>query len=277
MFFLRKCKTAILIIALLVIALTMLSFNLRYGAGRGFFSKIVLEAVAPLQKGLSTSVKSIRDAWLRYIILVGIEEENKKLNKKINELKAVVIQYQEGYLEAQRLKKILSFTDDYNYHFIHARVIGREQAGLSKTILIDKGTIHGLKVGMPVIVPPGLIGRLLDVSWHASKVLLLIDENSNIDAIVQRTRMQGIVSGAGSRGFILKYISKTQDVQEGDVIVSSGMGGVFPKGLLIGQVSHVERLEASLFLKINVAPFVDFSKLEEVSVLASSEKRTEQQ
>jgi rod shape-determining protein MreC len=277
MFFLRKYKTAILIIALLVIALMMLSVNLKYGAERGFFSKIVLQAVAPVQKGLNASIKSIRDAWLRYIFLVGIEEENKNLKNKINELKSVIISYQEGYLEAQRLKKLLSLTDDYNYNFIPARVIGREQAALSKTILINKGTVQGLKVGMPVVVPPGLIGRLVNVSWHASKVLLFIDENSNIDAIVQRTRMQGIISGAGSRGLILKYISKTQDVQEGDVIVSSGMGGVFPKGLLIGQVSHVDRLEASLFLKINVAPFVDFSKLEEVLVLASSENKTKQQ
>jgi len=140
-----------------------------------------------------------------------------------------VIQYQEGYLEAQRLKKILSFTDDYNYHFIHARVIGREQAGLSKTILIDKGTIHGLKVGMPVIVPPGLIGRLLDVSWHVSKVLLLIDENSNIDAIVQRTRMQGIVSGAGSRGFILKYISKLRMFRKETLLFLPAWAEYFPK------------------------------------------------
>ncbi|KFO67314.1 hypothetical protein ER57_11720 [Smithella sp. SCADC] len=277
MFFLRKYKTAILIIALLAIALMMLSVNLKYGAERGFFSKIVLQAVAPVQKGLNASIKSIRDAWLRYIFLVGIEEENKNLKKKINELKSVIISYQEGYLEAQRLKKLLSLTDDYNYNFIPARVIGREQAALSKTILINKGTVQGLKAGMPVVVPPGLIGRLVNVSWHASKVLLFIDENSNIDAIVQRTRMQGIISGAGSRGLILKYISKTQDVQEGDVIVSSGMGGVFPKGLLIGQVSHVDRLEASLFLKINVAPFVDFSKLEEVLVLASPENKTKQQ
>ena len=124
---------------------------------------------------------------------------------------------------------------------------------------------------MPVIAPPGLIGRLFDVSWHVSKVLLFIDENSNVGAILQRTRTQGIISGAGPRGLILKYISKTQDVKEGDVIVSSGMGGVFPKGLLIGQVSHVDRQDASLFLKINVTPFVDFSKLEEILILASEE------
>jgi rod shape-determining protein MreC len=271
MFLLRKYKTAIFIVTLLVIAVIMFSYDLKYRADGSFFRKIVLEAVAPVQKVLNASVKSVSDAWLRYVLLVGIEEENKNLKNKINELKAALILYQEGYLEAQRLRKLLDLRDDYNYHFISARVIGREQAALSKTILISKGAAHGLKTGMPVIAPPGLIGRLVDVSWHASKVLLFIDENSNVGAIVQRTRTQGIISGAGPRGLVLKYISKTQDVKEGDVIVSSGMDGVFPKGLLIGQVSHVDRQEASLFLKINVAPFVDFSKLEEVLILSSDE------
>jgi rod shape-determining protein MreC len=249
----------------------MFSYDLKYRADGSFFRKIVLEAVAPVQKVLSASVKSVSDAWLRYVLLVGIEKENKNLKNKINEFKAALISYQEGYLEAQRLRKLLDLRDDYNYHFISARVIGREQAALSKTILISKGAAHGLKTGMPVIAPPGLIGRLVDVSWHFSKVLLFIDENSNVGAIVQRTRTQGIISGAGPRGLILKYISKTQDVKEGDVIVSSGMGGVFPKSLLIGQVSHVDRQDASLFLKINVAPFVDFSKLEEILILVSEE------
>ena len=273
MFLLRKYKTAIFIGTLLVIAVIMFSYNLKYGVDESFFRKIVIETVAPVQKVYSASVKSVSDAWLRYVLLVGIEEENKILIKKINELKAALILYQEGHLEAQRLRKLLDLRDDYNYHFISARVIGREQAALSKTILINKGAAHGLKTGMPVIAPPGLIGRLVDVSWHASKVLLFIDENSNVDAIVQRTRTQGIISGAGPRGLILKYISKTQDVKEGDVIISSGMGGVFPKGLLIGQVSHVDRQVASLFLKINVAPFVDFSKLEEILILASEETK----
>jgi len=271
MFLLRKYKTAIFIVTLLVLALIMFSYNLKYGADGSFLRKIVLETIAPAQKVLSTSVKSVNDAWLRYVLLVGIEEDNKNLKNKINELKAALISYQEGYLEAQRLRKLLDLRDDYNYHFISASVIGREQAALSKTILISKGATHGLKAGMPVIAPPGLIGRLVDVSWHVSKVLLFIDENSNVGAIVQRTRTQGVISGAGPRGLILKYISKTQDVKEGDVIVSSGMGGVFPKGLLIGQVSHVDRQDASLFLKINVAPFVDFSKLEEILILASEE------
>jgi rod shape-determining protein MreC len=271
MFFLRKYKTVIFVAALLVIALTMIILHLKYSSDRSLLREIVLETTAPAQKALNVSLANVQNAWLRYIALVGIEEENKNLKKKIDELTAMNLSYQESYKEAQRLKKLLAFSDEHNYHFISARVIGREQAALSRTILIDKGLAHGLKIGMPVAAPPGLIGRLVDVSWHASRVLLFIDENSNIDAIVQRNRTQGIISGAGSRGMILKYISKTQDVKEGDVIVSSGMGGVFPKGLLIGQVGHVDRQEASLFIKINVAPYVDLSKLEEILILAPDE------
>jgi len=273
MFFLRKYKTVIFVAALLVIVLTMIFLNLKYSSDRSFLREIVLETTAPAQKALNVSLSNMQNAWLRYIALVGIEEENKNLKKKIGELTAMNLSYQESYKEAQRLKKLLAFSDEHNYHFISARVIGREQAALSRTISIDKGLAHGLKTGMPVVAPPGLIGRLVDVSWHASRVLLFIDENSNIDAIVQRNRTQGIISGAGSRGMILKYISKTQDVKEGDVIVSSGMGGVFPKGLLIGQVNHVDRQEASLFIKINVASYVDLSKLEEILILAPDETK----
>jgi rod shape-determining protein MreC len=273
MFFLRKYKTIIFIAALLVVALSMIFYNLKYGTDESFLRKIVLEAIAPVQKALSFSIASVKDDWSRYIFLVGIVEENKNLKKEIEELKAVLISYQESYQEAQRLRKLLSLSDDYKYQFISARVIGREQAALSRVILINKGSSDGLKTGMPVVAPPGLIGRLVDVSWHVSRVLLFIDENSNIDAIVQRNRTQGIISGAGSRGLIFKYISKTQDVKEGDVIVSAGMGGVFPKGMLIGQVIHVDKQDASLFLKINVAPFADFSKLEEILILSSDETK----
>lgn len=274
MFFLRNYKSVIFVVFLLIIALVMLSYNVKYDTGGGYFKKIVLEAAAPAQNVLSISAKSVSNAWQRYIILVGLEKENKNLNKKIGELEAELILYKEGYLEAQRLSKLLALRNDFHYQFISALVVAREQASLSKTILINKGSVHGLKVGMPVIAPPGLIGRLIDVSWHVSKVLLFIDESSNVDAMLQRTRLQGIVSGAGFSGGILKYIIKNRDVKEGDAIISSGMGGVFPKGLLIGKVSHVEKQDNDLFLKINVAPFADFSQLEEVLILASEEKKT---
>jgi rod shape-determining protein MreC len=274
MFFLRNYKSVIFVVFLLIVALVILSYNVKYDTSGGFFRKFVLEATAPAQNALSMSIKGTSDAWQRYILLVGLQEENKNLNKKIGKLEAELVLYKEGYLEALRLSKLLSLKNDYSYQFVSALVVAREQASLSRTLLINKGSVDGLKVGMPVIAPPGVIGRLIDVSWHVSKVLLLIDENSNVDAMLQRTRIQGIFCGAHVRGGILKYVTKNQDVKEGDNIVSSGMGGVFPKGLLIGTVSSVEKPDNDLFLKIKITPFADFSQLEEVLVLASEEKNS---
>jgi rod shape-determining protein MreC len=273
--FLRKYKTVIFVVALLAIALILLSYNLKHETGTGLVKKIVMEAASPVHNILLIAVKNVSDAWLRYIFLVGLEQNNRDLKKYINELKAELILYREGYLESQRLKKLLSLRDNYDYHFISARVIGREPAGLSRTIMINKGSAHGLKTGMPVIAPPGLVGRLTEVSWHVSKVLLFIDESSNIDVILQKTRTQGIVRGAGSRGCILKYISKNIDVKENEVVVSSGIGGVFPKGLLVGTINSVDKQADGLFLKININPFVDFSKLEEVLVLSADEEESQ--
>jgi rod shape-determining protein MreC len=269
MHFFRNYKTIIFIVVLLAAVLIILSFNFKQESPTGLMRQVVLELAAPFQNALTASFKSVGDAWSRYIKLVGLEQENRNLNKQITDLKSRLIAYQEGYLEAQRLRNLLALTDNYDFSFVAARVIGREQIALSKTILINKGTANGLTVGMPVMAGPGLIGRITAASWHAAKVLLLIDETSNIDGVVQRNRTQGIIRGAGSRGCALKYISKTQDVKEGDTVISSGIGGVFPKGLMIGLVSHVDKQEAGLFLKIYVAPFIDFTKLEEVMVLVS--------
>jgi rod shape-determining protein MreC len=271
MVFFKNYKIIIFVVVLLAIALILLSYNVKQESRNNFIRKIVLEVAAPVQNTLNTAVKGIGDAWNRYIFLVGLVDENNKLKKRINELKADLNVYQEGYLESQRLKKLLSVIDDSDHDYIAARIIEREQASPSKIILINKGSAQGLAVGMPVVAQPGMIGRITDLSWHSARVLLLIDESSNIDALVQRNRTQGIIRGAGSRGCILKYVSKTQDVKEGDTVISSGIGGVFPKGIIIGTVNHVDRQETGLFLKINVTPAIDFSKLEEVLIITSRE------
>jgi rod shape-determining protein MreC len=275
MFFFRNYKNVIFIVSLLIIALiVLLSYKSREKSSCGFTAKVILEVAAPVQNSLNASIKSVGDSWYHYLFLVGIEDENKKLKKKIDELKAQLLLYQEGFLEAQRLRNLLSLKDNHDFVFVPARVIDRGKVVLSKTFLINKGTAHGLKTGIAVMAAPGLVGRIIDASWHAAKVLPIIDESSNIDAIVQRTRLQGIIQGAGSNGCVMKYISKTQDICEGDMIITSGIGGVFPKGIMIGQVSHVHKQDAGLFLRINVTPSVDFSKLEEVSVIISSNEET---
>jgi rod shape-determining protein MreC len=272
MFFLKNYKSIIFVVLLFLFALIMLSYNAKYDKGGGFFRKIIMEAAAPFQKLAHVAVKSVGDSWDRYVFLVGLVEKNKKLNKTISELEAELIFYKESYSEKERLRKLLALKETLGYSFVAARVIAREQGALSKTIIIDKGSFDGLKSGMPVIAPPGLVGRVVHVSWNVSKVLLIIDENSNVDVLLDKTRVQGIFSGEGLRGGKLKYITKNQDVVAGDVVISSGMGGVFPKGLFVGQVRDVRKPDTELFLNISVTPYIDFSKLEEVLILFSEEK-----
>ncbi len=272
MFFLKNYKSIIFVVILFLFSLIMLSYNTKHDKDGGFFRKIIMEAATPFQKLAHVSVKSVGNSWDRYVFLVGLVEENKKVTKTISELEADLLFYKEGRSETQRLRKLLALKESLGYSSIAAHVIAKEQGALSKTIIIDKGSFDGLESGMPVVAPPGLVGRVVHVSWNVTKVLLITDENSNVDVLLDRTRVQGIFSGEGLRGGKLKYITKNQDVIAGDVVMSSGMGGVFPKGLLVGQVRDVTKPDTELFLNISVTPYIDFSKLEEVLVLVSEEK-----
>jgi rod shape-determining protein MreC len=265
--FFKNYRTVIFICAAVVAALILLSYSLKYASGTGMVKKFVLEAAASVQIFFNIPVERTKSAWTRYIHLVGLEEDNRRLQKTVAELQAQLILYQEGHLEADRLRQLLSLQQEYRHSFLAARVIGKEQGAFSRSLWINKGSAHGLKPGMPVMVSQGVIGRITDVSWHNSKVMLLIDQSSNVDALIQRTRAQGIVRGAGTRDCVMRYVSKTQDVRKGDLVLTSGLSNIFPKGLLIGKVSHVGRTDFGLFLQINVVPFADFASVEEVMVV----------
>jgi rod shape-determining protein MreC len=263
----RKYQSIIMVAALLIISLIMLSYGISRLSETGFLRKMVLETAAPVQDVISISLKSLHDGWNRYLFLIGLEDENQKLRKQNAALIEQLNRYREGYLEGMRLQKLLSLRDVFQQRAVAARVIDRHHTSLFKTILIDKGTAEGLRVGLPVIADQGVVGRIIETSWHASRVLLVIDENSNIDAMIQRSRAQGILQGAGPAGCNLKYVSRVEEVLTGDVVLTAGLSGVFPKGLLLGVVKAASRREEGLFQKIELAPVVDFGKLEEILVL----------
>jgi rod shape-determining protein MreC len=267
----NKYRSIIIASILVVIIFIVLSIVLKSSGETSFFRKIVLEIVVPSENVISSFLEGIHDGWGRYIFLVGLEEENKKLKKKISSLASEVRTYSETHLECMRLRKLLNLQESFQPQTIAARVIGRERSSIFKTILLDKGSSNGLKIGLPVVAVGGVVGRIIDVSWNVSKVLLFIDYNSNIDARVQNARAQGILQGSGSKGCVLKYVQRLENVNVGDAVVSSGLAGVFPKGLLLGTVISVDKEETSLFQKISVAPSVDVSKLEEVLVIVKKE------
>jgi len=249
---------------------------LSYGTARlsetGFVRKIVLEAAAPIQDAINIPLQSLYNGWNRYLFLVGLEDENRRLGRLNAALTAQLNLYREEHLEAERLRKLLALKGNFPQRAVAARVIDRARAPLFKTLLIDKGTVDGLQAGRPVLSDQGVVGRIIEASWHASRVLLLTDEQSNIDGMIQRSRAQGILQGAGAAGCSLKYIPRTEEVLEGDAVLTSGLTGIFPKGLLLGVVTVVSGGNGGLFQKIEVAPAVDFDRLEEVLVLTPDVK-----
>jgi rod shape-determining protein MreC len=263
----RKYHSLIVAAILLILSLAILSYSATRLSETGFLRKMVLETAAPVEDALNVSLNGLYDAWKRYIFLIGLEDENRRLRKLNATLSEQLNRHREGYIEGIRLRKLINLSENLPGRTVAARVVDRSRTSLFKTILINKGTADGLRVGIPVLSEQGIVGRIIETAWHSSQVLLLIDENSNIDVLIQRSRAQGILQGAGPSGFNLKYISRVEDVQTGDVVLSSGLAGVFPKGLMIGVVTGASRKGEGLFQKIDVAPAVDFGRIEEVLAL----------
>lgn len=272
MLFPKKFFSIAVASVLIVLSLVILSFNLQRPVETGFFRKLVMELAAPMESAISGSIEGIRDVWKRYLFLVGLEDENRALKRKIDNLTAELINYREVYLEGLRLKDHLALRESSDVPMITARVIGRENTSVFKSVLINKGSVDGIRAGLPVISPEGVVGRTVEASWNVSRVLLITDFNSNVDVLIQGSRSQGILQGGGATGCILKYVDRSEELKIGDAVLTSGIGGIFPKGLLLGTVVNVDRKDIGLFQRIDVLPAVYFSKLEEVSVISTKEK-----
>ena len=264
-------------ILFIFLALLLLSSNM---GGKGSWNpaeQIVVEVTAPFQRLTKGTINTIEDIWLKYFDLVNVRDENSRLLKEIDTLQMENYRYQEILATQERLQKLLKFKKTINWPVLAAQVIGRDPTGWFKSVLIDKGKNSGLKVNMPVVNADGVVGRLVSVSPNYSKVLLIIDQNSAVDSIIQRSRDEGIVRGLSVKLCKLDNMVKTSDVVVGDKVVTSGLGRVYPKGLPVGEVLEVVNIPGELFKDIKLSPMVDFSKLEELLVILKEDPLVSQQ
>lgn len=269
----RKYKVALIAAFLAVLFLVPLAFLVKPSGSTGYFRKVVLEVVLPLEGVFQESIRKVGESWKRYLLLVHAEKENQELRSEVNRLKNRINELREADLESRRLRRLMGLAEAVSLPMTAARVTGAERTSVFHVLYISKGTAHGIRPGMPVLTDIGVGGRIIEASWHASKVLLITDFNSNVDALVQRSRVQGILQGAGPEGCVLKYVPSSGDVQAGDEVITSGLVGIFPKGFLLGTVSRVEKEKTGLFQKIVVKPAVDPALLEEVMVLLEQGKQ----
>ncbi|NTU71650.1 MAG: rod shape-determining protein MreC [Coriobacteriia bacterium] len=200
--------------------------------------------------------------------LETLRSQNDELRKRVSEL-------EEARLENVRLKGIVAFVEATKTQSIGAKVIGRPTNSWEGVITIDRGTDDGVKAGMPVVGPAGLLGQTVDVTAQSARVRLITDPNSGVAGMLQSSRAEGIVKGSITGDLTFDYVSTATTARAGDVVITSGIGGVFPKGLIVGEVTRVKKGAADLFPEIELAPSSGLAGLEEVLVLIGTVPQTD--
>lgn len=268
--FIKKNLVGITFLSLLTVSFLLMSMDVKKRGKLSMLDEVLMDSASLAQRGTTSFYQLGKDVWFGYIYLTGLREENMRLRDEAAALKEQVNGMRETTLENQRLRELLAFKESTGYHTITARVIGTDPSSLFKTITIGKGSAGGIRKNMAVVTNDGVVGRVLSLSSTSAKVLLITDRNSNADAIIQRSRDRGIAEGREPDLLQLKYLPRSADVVEGDLIVTSGIGGVFQKGLVMGTVSRIDKKEGGIFQYVEISPVVNFSKLEEVLVITDS-------
>lgn len=260
-------KLIVLLAVILLLSFTLMTVNVRREEGPVFLESISTWILSPIQSVLTQTTHAVADVIDHYMASVNASQENRVLQKKIDHLIKEKNGLQEQLLRLQRVNRLMGVDRTGFRKSVVASVIGRDPTQWSKVVFIDKGSGHGLRENLAVVSDIGVIGHVIQVSAVMSKVLLLIDGRSAVDSLFQGTRVSGVVAGVGEDFCDMKYVPITAEVREGDLILSSGLGGIFPKGLVIGTVSRVQKRKNELFQEIQVKPSVELARLEEVLVL----------
>ncbi|MFZ0799487.1 MAG: rod shape-determining protein MreC [Terriglobales bacterium] len=229
-------------------------------------------AVTPFERALVWVQSSSGNLWHNYFYLRGVRAENRSLKAQIEHMRLEQVRMSQDADQARRLQALLAFKEQFISQTMAAQVIGGSGSELSRSVYIDKGHNDGIKPDMAVITADGIVGKVLRVYRFTSLVLLIDDQTSGVGAILDKTRLQGILRGTPSGEVVLEKVMSDETVPPGELVLTSGGDGIFPKGLLVGRVTKVTP-GSELFLNIRVRPAADLSKLEEVLVVTKIDER----
>jgi len=262
-------KNIILVFSILLFSLALMSISAKQQEGLSFLDSLAGLILSPFQNLFTQSVQSVSDGIDHYFDLVNVSKENEQLKLEVERLVHEKNELIERISRQKRLAGLMAYQDDRKKESLVASVIGRDATQWSKVVVIDKGSRHGIKRHLAVVTNSGVIGQIIHAGPTTSKVLLTIDSRSAVDSLFQDSRVSGVVVGTGEEQCEIKYVPNTAKIKVGDRVLSSGLGGIFPKGLFIGTVSQVVKKKQGLFQEITLAPSSDLSKLEEVLVFLS--------
>ena len=267
-----KYKSLYTLFFFLILSSLIMTFYGRKLDQRIILDRIIIEILAPAHTAITSTTHWVRDIWEGYLFLVGLGKENKILKKRLAELEAINNYFLEIEKENQRLKSLLEFRKTLPNVIISAQIIGKDATSWFRSILLDKGTRDGVKVNQPVVTHQGLVGKVIRTTPSTAQVELITDKNSRVAALIQKNRAEAILCGQSSPVCVMEYLDRDVDIQVGDSVISSGMGGIFPKGQKLGIISKVGKKSYGLFQYAEVTPKVPFSMLEEVLILQTTDE-----
>ena len=256
-----------LLLGVLLTSLFLLTVQTR-GGGQTRAGDVLAFALNPLQSALAKIHRGALGTWHVFTDWRAVRTENTALRADNERMRVQSLQAREIDEENRRLRRLLSLRDRLPLTTLTGEIIGREGGGWARSLTVNRGRTDGIAQQMPAIVPEGLVGRVAQVRMSASVVQLLNDPTSTVGAVVQRTRTAGLIEGEPSGGLRFKFMARDgADVTPGDLIVTSGVGTLFPKGIPVGRVTAIEDKGSALFHFAVVAPAVDFARVEEVLLL----------
>jgi rod shape-determining protein MreC len=274
---LSRHRNLIVLLGVLFLQALGLAVQVRRGVAEAHDTRLIriwaVGTVTPVERCLVWIENSSGNLWHNYFYLRGVRAENRQLKEQIEQMRLEQVRLNEDAAQAHRLQNLLAFKEQFVAKTVAAQVIGSSGADSSRVIYIDKGENAGIARDMAVITADGIVGKVLMVWPSLSQVLLINDQSSGVGAILEKSRLQGVLRGTATGEVELEHIMKDEDVTPGETILTSGGDQIFPKGLHVGTVAKVEKGK-DVFLSVKIRPSASLSKLEEVLVLVEKQERT---
>ncbi|MBZ0273568.1 rod shape-determining protein MreC [bacterium] len=264
--FLSQHRAFLLAVLLVLLGLHLATSSLDKGEDTGQIGRIILDVYTPVHAAIAWPIERVADYLEEYVFIFGAGRENKLLRDRVEELTLEVARLREAERENDRLRTLVAFREERAKEAIVAKVIARNVSQEFRTAIVNKGRNDGVERNMIAYTPNGLVGHVTEATARAAKILLIVDGTSVVDAVAQSTRASGLVRGRGAATCVMEFVQRTDSVEIGDSVVSSGVGGVFPSGFVIGAVTSIDNESNDMFQNVEITPAVNFADIEEILI-----------
>jgi rod shape-determining protein MreC len=269
--YLKEYRFYIVLFLFVLIPVIAIDTSTRASRDYRFYDRLIVGITAPIQNLISLSLDLVSSVFHNYVFLLNTRQQNVAVLEENRRLLGSIAALKETEQENVRLRKLLGFEEKFNLNSIVARVIAKDVSTEFRAIRINRGENSGVRANMAVVTNEGVVGRILRTTRNTADVVTILDLLSAVDSIDERSRAHGVVEGATDEICSLRYVLRTDDIQVNDVLISSGLGGVWPKGIPVGAVAKVNRKPFGITQEVEVRPSVDFTKLEEVIIILQNE------